>query len=78
MSKDQLTALFYELGLPDDEVENAQEKADTPDYKLQANKVLGHWKRTNGKEATREKLLQGLTAGKCIEAVEQLQDKYNW
>ena len=78
LSKDQLTALFYELGLPDDQVENAQRKADTTDYKLQANKVLGHWKKTKGKEATRGKIMYGLTEGRCTEAVEQLQDEYNW
>ncbi len=75
---DQLNRLYNELGLPADEVENEQKKADTKDYKLQANKVLGHWKSTNGMEATREKLIAGLREAGCIDAIEKLQEKHNW
>ena len=58
--------LFHELGIKQHDVEKAELSANTNDVDLKARAVLRWWKKTNGRKATRDVIL---------EALERCQDK---
>ena len=58
LGPDELRHLFYNLRIPERDIEHAERSADTSDTRLKAISVLNWWKKTEGKEATHEKLLE--------------------
>ena len=53
-----LRHLFRNLGISEKDVEHCERTADTPDTRLKARAVLRWWKKTKGKDATREALIE--------------------
>ena len=72
----ELHFLFYELGIADADVENAKRMADSKDFRLQANKVLQMWRTKNGKNATRNAIIDALTECDLKEAKEILEEEW--
>ena len=59
----EIHKLFHELGIRQHEIEKAERGANTDDVDLKARAVLRWWKKTNGKKATRDVILEALA--KC-------------
>ena len=58
LGPDDLQHLFHNLGIEQRDIEHAERSVDTLDTRLKARAVLRRWKQANGKDATREALLQ--------------------
>ena len=58
LGPDELHHLFYNLGISKRDVEHAEKSADTSDTRLKAMAVLVWWRKTKGKDATLEALLE--------------------
>ena len=71
-----LNNLFVELGLQKNEIENAVENANKNDVKLQSASVLQFWRKSRGRDATRQAIITALKSCRYIEAVEILQEKW--
>ena len=63
MGPDNLHKLFNELGIKQHDIEKAERSANTNDVDLKAKAVLRWWKKTNGRKATRDVILEALA--KC-------------
>ena len=57
-SPDELQHLFHNLGISQRDIEHAEKSADTTDTRLKARAVLIWWKKTRGRAATLEALLE--------------------
>ena len=68
--------LYGVLVLSDVEIENQERIADTGDFMLQAERVLTYWRQKNGKEATRNTLLNALLLCDCYDAMKILEDRW--
>ncbi|XP_072023538.1 uncharacterized protein [Amphiura filiformis] len=77
LTSDNLTELFTELEIPSPEVESAKFGACTSDVKLQSITVLRFWRQTNGRKATRRKILDALRECGFRDAKEILEEKWN-
>ncbi|XP_072020841.1 twitchin-like [Amphiura filiformis] len=76
LQHNQLKHLFNELHIGKANIENAERIADTKDFKLQSNEVLQTWRQINGKNATKQSILEALTKCNLIEAKEILLVKW--
>ena len=63
MGPDELQKLFHELSIKQYDIEKAERSANTDDVDLKARAVLRWWKKTNGRKATRDVILEALA--KC-------------
>ena len=72
----QLQKLFVELEITQRDIEKQQRIAETKDYEIQAKHVLQFWRQTNGKLATRRKILDALMECTLIEAKDLLVDTW--
>ncbi|XP_072016289.1 NLR family CARD domain-containing protein 4-like [Amphiura filiformis] len=77
LGRDQQQHLFRQLGIPSPDVENAERRADTRDFKLQAIKVLESWRQTNGEKATRRAIIDALKECGFIEAEEIIEKQWS-
>ena len=69
LGPNELQHLFRNLGISQRDIEHAEVSADTKDTRLKAGAVLRWWKKTKGKDATREVLLKAkrnISEGKGI------------
>ena len=73
----ELHHLYGELELSDADIENQERISDTKDFKLQAERVLKHWRQIKGMEATREKMLNALKECKYERAKAILEKRWN-
>ncbi|XP_072016013.1 NLR family CARD domain-containing protein 4-like [Amphiura filiformis] len=73
---DQLRHLFVQLGIKASDRENAERRADTRDFKLQAIEVLRSWRQSKGEKATRKAILHALRKCHLMEAREILVEKW--
>ena len=60
LTRAELENLYSVLEITQPDIENQQGIADTRDFMLQAVRVLKHWRQKNGKDATRQKVLDAL------------------
>ena len=58
LGPDELQRLFCNLGINDRDIQHAEKSADTTDTRLKARAVLVWWKKTQGKNATLDLLLE--------------------
>ena len=58
LGPDELQHLFHYLDIPQRDIEHAAERAHTNDARLKAHAVLCDWKKSKGREATREALFE--------------------
>ena len=58
LTRDELQHLFHNLGIKQQIIEHAEMGAYTTDYRNKAKRVLINWKRIQGRNATREALLE--------------------
>ena len=58
LGPDELQHLFHNLGITQRDIEHAERSANTTDTRLKARAVLGWWKKTTGRAATRETLFE--------------------
>ena len=58
LGPDELQHLFHNLDIPQRVIEHAERSADTTDTRLRARAVLRWWRKTKGKDATVDRLLQ--------------------
>ncbi|XP_072015334.1 uncharacterized protein [Amphiura filiformis] len=77
LGRDQLKHLFIELDIPSSDIANAERRADTRDFKLQAIEVLQFWQQSNGEKATRNEIINALEECGFIEAKEILEKKWS-
>ena len=68
LEPDELQHLFHSLNIPKRDIEHAERSADTPDTRLKARAVLSWWRKTKGKDATREALIEAKK--NCIVSME--------
>ena len=72
----ELENLYRALDIAQPDIENQQGIADTRDFMLQADRVLRHWRQKNGKDATRQKVLDALHECEYIRSKELLEEKW--
>ena len=72
-----LQNLFYSLRLTTPDIEKAEGSSGTSDVDLRARKVLEMWRQRNGKQATRERVLQALGACENKNARDKLEQIWN-
>ena len=63
LGPDELRKLFHALSIKQYDIEKAERRANTDDVDLKARAVLRWWKKTNGRKATRDVILEALA--KC-------------
>ena len=76
LTHSELHHLFGELGISHADIENQERIADTKDYYIQADRVLQYWRQKNGKDATRQKVLDSLQECKYNRAKEILIERW--
>ena len=69
--------MYKELGLKDNEIENAERNADTTDFQLQGDKVLHDWRSMKGRDATKGAILEALKECKYKDEMGKLAEKWN-
>ncbi|XP_072013987.1 NLR family CARD domain-containing protein 4-like [Amphiura filiformis] len=69
--------LFIKLRIEASDVENAEHMTDSRDVKLRAIHVLQFWRKSSGREATRQKLIQALQECGLREAEQILEEKWD-
>ena len=72
-----LERLFHALDLQSTDIEKAQENVSLNDVDLKARNVLLFWRKTKGKAATRERILEALKKCENRNAVQQLEATWN-
>ena len=58
LGPDELHHLFHILGIKQRDIEHAERSANTNDTRLKARAVLCDWKKSSGRDATREALFE--------------------
>ena len=76
LGRDELTKLFYKLGIEDKDIENAKFSANTEDPELQAWKVFYLWRRMNGRAANQKALLKALKNCRCKDGFDKVRRKW--
>ena len=76
LQQSDLENLFIGLGMEANEIENAKKNSGTTDIKLQAASVLRSWRKSRGKDATRQAVITALETCGYTEAVQRLQEKW--
>ena len=75
-----LQRLYDALGIESNDVEKAEKKADTKDVDLMGRAVLVFWRKTNGRDATRQAILDAMDACRDAQAkrklIQRWQEKY--
>ena len=74
----QLHHMFNELNIHAADIENAERSTDSRDFKLQANRILKMWRSSNGRNATRRRIINALIECGFIEAKEILEEKWGF
>ena len=69
--------MFPALGIKDTDIEKDEVGAASTHPDIKARKVLICWRKREGKQATRQALLDGLTRCGNVHAKEMLEDKWN-
>ena len=73
LDPDDLQHFYVKLGLEHRDITHAEVSAGTTDSRLKATAVLRQWKKTRGKKATQQAILQALQECDFLDAREELQ-----
>ncbi|XP_072027834.1 uncharacterized protein [Amphiura filiformis] len=76
LAYEDLENLYIELEIKSADIDNAKRVANTLDFKIQATKVLEHWRKSSGSKANRKTILDALQECDLIEAKEILEEKW--
>ncbi|XP_072016994.1 uncharacterized protein [Amphiura filiformis] len=77
LAYEDIQTLYIKLNIDRADIDDAKRAADTLDFKLQATKVLEHWRNTNNIKATRRDILHTLQECDLLEANDILEEKWN-
>ena len=76
-----LQRLYSALGVESNDVEKAEKRADTKDVDLIGREVLVFWRKTIGRDATRQAILDAMDACRDTQAkgklIQRWQEKYS-
>ena len=72
LGPDDFQKLYDELQIHHRDVQKAEERSGTKDVDLKAKAVLRHWKTTQGRKASRQRILDALYRCGNIQAKENL------
>ncbi|XP_072027710.1 uncharacterized protein [Amphiura filiformis] len=76
LAYNDLEKLYLVLEIKTADIDNAKRFDNTQDFKLQATRVLQHWRKTNGSKANRKAILDALQTCDLNEAKEILEEKW--
>ena len=76
LGPDELQHLFHILDIKQRDIEHAEKSADTNDTRLKAHAVLCDWKKSKGRDATREALFAA--KDKLLNKVHPIKGKFRY
>ena len=72
-----LQRMFHALDMSLPEIENAERNTDAGDVTLRARRVLNDWRKKNGRNACRRRIIVALLECGLVDAIEILQETWD-